>query len=64
MSSAICFNLVQSKILLSGTGLTLYQMTKFSTGPKNRIHFADDKMKYAKMMIFVFDRVANTVGKG
>ena len=26
--------------------------------------FADDKMKYAKMMIVVFDRVENLVGKG
>ena len=29
MSSAICFNLEQSKTLSSGTGLNLYHMTKF-----------------------------------
>ena len=29
MPSAICFNLDQSKILLSGNGLTVYYMTKF-----------------------------------
>ena len=26
--------------------------------------FADDKVKVAKMMIFLFDRVENIVGKG
>ena len=41
MSSAICFNLDQSKILLSGNGLNV-----------------------APMMISVFDRVENIVGKG
>ena len=34
MSSAICFNLDQSKILSCGNGLTLSQMTNFSTSKK------------------------------
>ena len=51
MLSAICFNLDQSKIMLSGNGLispslesasyqnknlNLYQMTKFWTGPNEK----------------------------
>ena len=44
MSSAICFNLDQSKILSSGNGLTLYKMTKFK-------RFADDKMNDSEIKI-------------
>ena len=41
--------------------LILNQTMKFSTGLKA---FAEDKMKLAKMTIFVFYRVENIVGKG
>ena len=41
MSSAICFNLDQSKILSSGKGLTLYQNEKFLDQSKLKA-FAED----------------------
>ena len=40
--------------------LSLYQTTNFWTILKA---FADDKLKVAKMTIFLFDRPGNTVGK-
>ena len=43
--------------------LTLYQTTEFWTWP-NWKKIADDRINEAKMMIFVFDRVENIVGKG
>ena len=42
MLSTICFNLVQSEILLSGNGLTLYQMTILNWSKLKA--FADDKI--------------------
>ena len=42
--------------------LTLYQTTKIWPRPKLKA-FADDKSNVAKMMISVFDRVENIVGK-
>ena len=41
MSSAICFNLDQSKILEFGNGLTLYQIMKCMESSKFRV-FADN----------------------
>ena len=38
MSSAICFKLDMSKILSSGNGLTLYQMTKVYKSPGSYEH--------------------------
>ena len=79
MSSAICFNLDQSKILSSGCGLVssmvvdcvalyLHIITSLPN-EKNFLltklkAFADNKMDVAKMMISVFDRIENIVGKG
>ena len=61
LSSAICFNLDQSKNLSSGQGLTLYQMTTYWTGPNSK---QKTKLSIAKMTISVFDEVVNIVGKG
>ena len=68
ISSAICFNLDQSKILPSGNGLNLYFV--FNSLPSGKIlewsklkAFAEDKITVAKTMIFVFDRVENIVEK-
>ena len=47
-----------------GRGLILY--SKKNPGPHGEVQieaFADDKIKLAKMMIFVFDRIVNVVGK-
>ena len=49
MSSAIYFNLGQSKNLLSGNELKA---------------FRDGKLNFAKRTISLIDRVENTVGKG
>ena len=38
-------------------------MTIFWTGPNSK-HFADDKLNFAEIIIFFFDRVENIVGKG
>ena len=61
MSFAICFNLDQSQILLCEW---------FNSLPNDKIldwskfkALADDKIKVLKMMIFVFDRVENIMGK-
>ena len=43
--------------------LTLYQKTKFKTGPNSK-HFAGNNFKVAIRMISIFDRVENIVGKG
>ena len=48
MSSAICFNLDQSKILSSGNGLKVS---------------ADDKLNVPTIVISAFDRIEN-VGRG
>ena len=73
MSSAICFNLVQSKILLSGNGLfdsISFHLYLINPSPDHKIlawsklkAFADDKID-VKMMISLLDRVENNVGKG
>ena len=47
----------------SMSNLTLYQMTKFTAMTKLKA-FADDEINIAKLMIHVFDRVENIVGKG
>ena len=52
--SEICFNLDQSRILSSGK---FFIQTKLKA-------FADDKLSITKMIISVFDRVENIVGKG
>ena len=72
MSSAIRFNLDQSKILLSGNGLTgivdhgyaltLHQ-TYFLDWTKVNA-FADDKLNVPKVTISVFDRVEMIVQTG
>ena len=78
MSSAICFNLDQSKILLSVNGLnqSLFQGTqsvtkKTKTFPKRHIldssklkEFADDNFKFDGNGRKFSKRVENTVGKG
>ena len=46
MSSAICFNLDQSKILSSGNGLTLSQMTIFYFSELKE--FADNNFKFVE----------------
>ena len=51
MSSAICFNLDHSKILLSVNGLT-------------RKFFVDDKLKVAERTNFFLDKTENIVKKG
>ena len=51
MSSVICFNLDQSKILSPGNGLDLYYTTKLNC-PKA---FADNKFNSAKKKEVVFD---------
>ena len=51
MSSAICFNLDQSKILLSGNGLRKLKA------------FADDESNIAKMIISILYKVKNIVEK-
>ena len=42
--------------------LTMYQKTKFQTGPNSK-HLQTTKLKVLKLMIFVFDRVDNIVSK-
>ena len=65
MSSAICFNLDQSKILSSGNGLILYHTTKFYPGQnyKQMISFAE-KLKAGQMAQFVHGKKRNIVSKG
>ena len=65
MSSAICFNLDQSKLLSSGNGLNvLYSLPdKFYAWSKLKA-FADDNVKVAEMVKFFSDRRENIVGKG
>ena len=46
-----------------GRLLTHFHTTKFWTRPKLKV-FADDKSNVTKMIISVFDRVENIVGKG
>ena len=62
MSSAICFNLDQSKILSSGNGLTLPN-DKFLFWSKLKAS-TDDISNVAQMTKFVLDRLENIVGKG
>ena len=62
MSSAICLDLDESKILSSGNGLTQYQTTNsrlFQTE-----EFADDNFKFDKNGRKLSKQVENTVGKG
>ena len=56
MSSAFCFNLDQSNILLSGNGLTLYQTTKLELDQTESINFADDKFIVVKIMISLWEK--------
>ena len=75
MSSAIWFNLDQSKILSSDNGLNLFQLVnvnfpQLNSLPNDKIldcpklkAFADDKLNVAKITISLYDRAENTVGK-
>ena len=67
-SSAICFNLEESKILSFGKE---FKPNHVNPLPNDKIldlmklkAFADKKFNVAKKMIFLFDRVENIVGKG
>ena len=58
--SAICFNMHQSKILLSGNGLTLYQATKCLSCPGGMhllMMIENQKMEY------VLKRLENICGQ-
>ena len=57
MSSAVCFNLDQSKILSPGNGLTLYQTIKKSQG-----HMGSTSCPWTTFEFF--DRVEIIFGKG
>ena len=63
MSSAVCFNLDQSKILSSGNGLTLYQTTKMQTWFSMK-GSADDKTYVTEKLKLGLGRVENIMGKG
>ena len=66
LSSANAFNLAQSMILLFGRelrSLTLYKNDKILFLTKLKA-FADDKFNAIKMIISVFDRLENILGKG
>ena len=63
MSSAICFNLKQSKLLSSGNELTHYQTTNFRPLPKLK-EFADNNFKIDGNGSKLSKRVENTVGNG
>ena len=77
MSSAICFNLDQSKILSSGNGLTFISLTPYHTVysfnpfPKqqnldssNLKKIADDNFRYDETGRKFSKSVESTVGKG
>ena len=51
------------KIGISGKGLTHYQTIKFSTEPRLNT-FGDEKLDTVQMMVSVFDKIENIVGKG
>ena len=57
MSSAICFNLDQSKILSSGNGLTYVHLSKLRA-------FTVNNLIVNQMMKIVIHTVENTVDKG
>ena len=59
MSSAICLNLDQSKILSSVNGLTLPGDKVLDWSKLKAV--ADNKRTLAKIIIIVFDRVKNIV---
>ena len=59
MSSTICFNLGQSKILSSGNGL-INKLAKFSTESKA---FTVNRLNVGQVTIFVFDSTQNLVEK-
>ena len=61
MSSAICFNLDQSKILSSDNELTLSQTTNFRLF---QTEIADDSFKFDEYSRKFSIRVDNTAGKG
>ena len=49
----------------------IHDLSRFNSLPNNKIldwskfkAFADDKIKFAKMIIFVFNTIENIVGKG
>ena len=79
ITSLICFNLDQSKILSSNNGLNLYSnlmpdpqgLVYFNSLPNDKIldlskfkAFADDKVILTQKFKFVFGKVENIVGKG
>ena len=68
MSSAICFDLDQYKILSSGNGLMRCFLNPLPNDKTLDVTkskaFADKKLNIAKMMISTFDIVENTLGKG
>ena len=63
MSSAICFNLDQSKILSPGNGLTLYHTIKILDWSKLK-PFTDDKIYVTKELKFVLGKEENIVRQG
>ena len=62
MSSAICLNLNQSKILSSGKELNHYQTTNLDWFKLKE--FADDNLKFEENGRKLSKQVENTVGKG
>ena len=62
LSSANAFNLYKSNILLFDKGLTLYQATKFWTGPNRE--FADNNFCVDENGRKLSRCIENTVGKG
>ena len=62
MSSAICFNLDQSKILLSGNELTHYQTTNFRLFQTERV--CRPQFQISQKWVKLSKWVENTVGKG
>ena len=63
LSSAPSLNLGRSYNGILANRLTHSHITKLWTRPKLKA-FADDKLNVTKMIISVFDRVENFVGKG
>ena len=64
LSSANAFDLDQSNMSSFGKELSLYHTTILLKGTKFKAFAADDKLNVAQIIISVFDRVENIVGKG
>ena len=68
MSSAICFDLDQSKIMSSGDGLKLNIINPLSDDKIVALAklkaFADDNFIVTQTVQFLFERLQNVVGKG